>query len=413
MSKHDRLNILVLSDLHAHSGDPNSSASPSHLSTNSLYSDPMSNPLADVVGLLEAKGLSADWVMTPGDLGDRADPVAQKFAWAELDAIKTRVGAQYLFGTAGNHDLDSRRNFPDHDPKSALQLLNPTFPLACDLFEMQDGVYSDRYWSRNFVIVPFDDFDCTLLILNSSAFHGYSSDATTPPNEHLRGKISPLTLDAIRAGLASRKTKLNIVLVHHHLVRHPWIDDAGSHMIGGDKLIEALKQTGRQWLVIHGHQHVPGLSYADSSSIAPVVLSAGSVAAKTYMVRGVHSRNQVHHVSIDLGAMDPSGAELLGSITTWTWALGTGWREATADGGLPNECGFGYRPAALDMRNRLIAATKANPNKVLRWSEAVAIEPKLKYLVPEDLKHVLSLIENSGAVVDRDRYDMPRQLECQ
>lgn len=403
------LNILVVSDLHAHGEDPNGSKSPSYYSINSLYGDGHHNPLADIPSLVKSR--STDWVLTPGDLGDKAEPVAQKTAWEALHGIKVSVGASQLFGTTGNHDVDSRRVFPDYDPKSALQTLKPLFPTSHPRFVPDDGANSDRYWSKNFVVMPFPAFDCTLLILNSSAFHGYASDAEKPPNEHLCGKVSPLTLEAIRTELQSHPTRLNILLVHHHLSRHPWIEDANSYMVGGDKLVEALKETGRQWLVVHGHQHVPRLSYADGTPLAPVVLSAGSVAAKTYPVQGVHPRNQIHHICVDVSAMDASGAELLGTVTSWTWAVGIGWRPASADGGLPSVCGFGYRPVALELRDRLVAQTKASPNGVQRWSEIVAKEPKLKYITHEDLRQVLRMVETAGVTVDWDRNDAPRQLE--
>ncbi|MDR6632583.1 3',5'-cyclic AMP phosphodiesterase CpdA [Phyllobacterium sp. 1468] len=405
------LNVLVISDVHAHSQDPRSSQTPSFYSTNSLFSDAGSNPLTDIPTIIKKHGLAVDWVLTPGDLGDRADPTSQKIAWEELEKIRQQTGATLLIGTTGNHDIDSRRNFPEFDPKSALQALKPMFPVSCSLFEENDGVYSDRFWSRNFVVIPFVEYDCTLVVLNSSAFHGYASDTKGPSREHLRGKISPLTLEAIKKELAGHNTRLNIVLLHHHLSKHPWIEDSDSFVIGGDKLSEYLKETGKQWLVIHGHQHVPHLSYADGTPLAPVVLSAGSVAARTYDVRGVHPRNQIHHISVHLDDMDPSGAEVLGNITSWTWAVGSGWREASVDGGLPFKCGFGYRPSAIELRNKLVTAAKTAAPGVHRWANVLSMDPKLQFLTSDDLAQVLSMVQQTGTVVDFDRHQLPEHLE--
>src|SRR4051794_20180505 len=123
----DSLQFLVVSDLHAHAGDPSNSNSPSLISSNSLYQS--LNPIRAIPALLTKEGLSADWVVSPGDLGDRAEPVAQQFAWNELVWLRDTVSADLLIGTAGNHDLDSRRTFKDYDLKGTLQLLHPKFPI--------------------------------------------------------------------------------------------------------------------------------------------------------------------------------------------------------------------------------------------------------------------------------------------
>jgi 3',5'-cyclic AMP phosphodiesterase CpdA len=275
------LDILVISDLHAHDGDPSKSSAPSYFSYNGIHSGSDINPLATIPEVIRAAGLNVNWVVSPGDLGDKAIPAAQIAAWRELERIKNSVNAQRLIATVGNHDVDSRRAFNEFDPKSSLQSLSPTFPLDCECYETNDNVYVDRFWSRNFVLVPFEEFDCTLLIINSCAFHGYSSDVRKPPNEHLRGRISPLTLNAIEEALHQRKSRLNIALVHHHLIKNPRIDDGGSLMINAGLLMEVFKKTEKQWLVIHGHQHTPFISYGDASPWAPIILSAGSVAVKT------------------------------------------------------------------------------------------------------------------------------------
>src|ERR1022692_1873708 len=155
----DAFSLLVISDLHAHSGDPSGGDAPSNYSTNNLYGAPTINPMVDIATLVKDAGLSVDWIVCPGDLGDKADPNAQNAAWAQLEKIRIAVGADLLLGTAGNHDIDSRRTLPEFDPKSALQLLHPKFPTNVFCFEAGDGVHSDRFWSRNFVVMPFPDFD--------------------------------------------------------------------------------------------------------------------------------------------------------------------------------------------------------------------------------------------------------------
>jgi 3',5'-cyclic AMP phosphodiesterase CpdA len=404
------LNVLVISDLHAHDGDPSKSSSPSYFSSNGLYSDPSINPLKTIPNVIQEAGLKVDWIVSPGDLGDRADPGAQLAAWQELERIRQAVGAKNLIATVGNHDIDSRRGFPEFDPKSSLQQLLPSFPLDCDCYDKNDNVYVDRFWSRNFVVVPFQEFDCTLLIINSCAFHGYSSDVRKPPSEHLRGRISPLTLKAIKDSLKDRSTRLNLALVHHHLTKHPGIDDGDSLMNAG-LLIGILKETGKQWLVIHGHQHTPFISYGDATALSPVILSAGSVSVKTHRTVGGHARNQFHHLQIDVSTMEKSGVELLGQVTSWSWKFESGWQKASSDGGISFSSGFGYRPNAIEVRDKITQAAQAKAPALLSWSEVVASHPRLKHIIAPDRQAIIKLLEANGVQVEIDQFDNPQRLE--
>jgi 3',5'-cyclic AMP phosphodiesterase CpdA len=406
----DRLNILVISDLHAHSGDPGKSDAPSFLSTNALFDTPEINPMSSIADLIKREHLQVNWIISPGDLGDKAEPACQAYAWQRLKSVRDEVGASHLIATAGNHDIDSRRMFPAYDPKSALQKLVPGFPVDLDCYGSNDQVFIDRFWSRNFVIVPVPDFDCTLLVINSCAFHGYSSDVKKAPNEHLRGKISPLTRAAIEKAISSLSTRLNIALMHHHLVTHPYLED-DSRMIGGHELLDTFKSTKKQWLVIHGHQHVPLLSYSDADPFAPVVLSSGSVAAKTYRVKGGHARNQIHHISIALSEMERTGLEVLGRVRSWSWAYEHGWQKASPDGGIPYKCGFGYRFDPRELRDQLAAEVQSAYPRVVDWREVVDRHPRLDYLAPGDRKALIEMIEAKGVAVELDPFAMPTRLE--
>lgn len=141
------LRILVISDLHAQVAAPSSGHS--YYSVSGLYQSESNNPLSGICSLLKKEGLTADWVLCPGDISDRADPFAQEAAWAKLNQIRVELGASQLIGSAGNHDLDSRRMNKDIDPRDALLSLNPPFPSSSP----GDNTYltADKYWARNFV----------------------------------------------------------------------------------------------------------------------------------------------------------------------------------------------------------------------------------------------------------------------
>lgn len=407
----DQLKILVISDLHAHDKDPLLQDSPSYYSTDDRYRTGALNPLEGLAALIQSEGLEADWIVSPGDLGDKASASAQKVAWEELDKIRASLKAPTLIGTAGNHDVDSRRKVPDFDPKSSLQRLSPTFPIAIECFEPNDGVYADRYWSRNYVIVPFSSIDTTLIVINSSAFHGYSSDISRAPDEHLHGRLSRLTIESLRTALESIETSTNIVLMHHHVRKHPWIEDGGSIASGADKLIELLKDTERQWLIIHGHEHVPHLSYADGTPFAPIVLSSGSIAAKTYRVRGGHPRNQVHHIAIDRARTAANGVNLLGEVRSWTWTPEVGWGRASKSDGLPYLSGFGFRTDLTALRDKITSVIATLPGRLAKWAVLQSVEPSMRFLSPEDFEGLLAMLRGKGVSVQYDNDGQPSYLE--
>ena len=101
-----QLNILVISDPHAHSRDPLASDTPSYYSTDSKYRTAELNPFVGLTEQIKSEGLKVDWIFAPGDLGDRADATAQKAAWDDLEKVRIVLGATLLFGTAGNHDIN-------------------------------------------------------------------------------------------------------------------------------------------------------------------------------------------------------------------------------------------------------------------------------------------------------------------
>ena len=410
----EQLDILVISDLHAHAGDPRKGDAPSYYSTNNLYSSADVNPMTGIAELISNANLHVDWVVCPGDLGDKADAVAQKLAWERLEQIRSSLNARYLVGTTGNHDVNSRRFLADFDPKSALQLLVPTFPIDAKCYEVADRVYADRFWSNNFVLVPFPEFDCSMLIINSCGFHGFASEAKKNAKpEHFNGKLSPLTLSAIKSATASLATKLNIAIVHHHPIKVPFVDDGNSMMIGGDILIDHLKGTDKQWLVIHGHAHAPHLAYADANQLAPVLLSAGSVAAKTSRVKGGHARNQIHHISIPLDKVEQWGAQIFGRVTSWVWAFENGWVISGGTGVLPYQTGFGYRFDIVQIRDMIVAMAKGRTPELLSWTEVLNEIPKLVYLSPDDHAALVKSITATGVKIEKNEFGIPLKLEWQ
>lgn len=397
------MRILVISDIHAHSGDP--ADGPSWFSTSPTWEDPANNPLNGICALMNKEGLGVDLIVCPGDMGDRADPVAQKMAWSKLCEIKAKLNAKHLMGSAGNHDLDSRRADSDLDPRGTLLSLEPPFPVSGPASDALRP--ADSYWARNFVISRLEEWSATILNVNSSAFHGYASEAGKVPDEHRHGRISRLTRESVANSLGDLPTRINVLLTHHHLKQHPYVEDQNSVMIGGDLLLETLKETGKQWLVIHGHQHVPMISYADADYLAPIVLSSASVSAKTYQVRGKHARNQIHHIEIDLTG-EP---RLFGLVRTYSWFFGVGWARSSPEETVPHLMGFGYKPDLVKAADDLIEAVRAAGSGPVRWEKAIEGYPNLRFMMIQDHRAMMRLAKQKGLAWDDGASGLPSMVE--
>lgn len=382
------LKIAVVSDLHVFNGSSEDAKSPSTIGTADAQDAPERHPLRGLTQIIERDKLSADLLICPGDLSDKADPAALTFAWAKLNELKDQLGAKHLLATVGNHDTDSRNQHGDHDPKGNLQSLNPMFPGV-------DEALCDRFWSRNFTIVELEDV--RILLLNSSAFHGYGSDAKP---EFRHGRVSSRTISALRKALPGGEKRINILVCHHHPITHnPVNEEDYSEMVGGDRLIDLL-DSGEygSWLLIHGHKHYPRLAYASGGSSSPIIFSAGSLSAFLYQKIASRARNQFYIIEIPIDYLDELGLDLAGTLSAWDWINMSGWQPAGVGSGLPHQVGFGWREQA-----RTIAATIAkhleDGKEVVTGDELLAFVPKMRFLRPEELESVVRRLRSSHGIV--------------
>jgi 3',5'-cyclic AMP phosphodiesterase CpdA len=224
------ISLLVISDIHASANKLEDDGAVSWYSTLPEYDRPHRNPFRGIPDLLKEERLSVDLILCPGDLADCAEPTAQDKAWALLEDLRAKVGARRLIGTVGNHDIDSRSKHSAFDPKTTLQSLTPIFP------GLSEGE-CDFFWSRNFAIV--DDCEVRFVVLNSAAFHGiHSGDATDANREYLHGRVSDRTIEAIASKFGGATSKLNVLLMHHHVYRNEHITSTDySEMRNGQALV--------------------------------------------------------------------------------------------------------------------------------------------------------------------------------
>lgn len=378
------IRVLVASDLHVVSGPESDD---SYLATAPSAGNVNGDPFTGALKLIEQEKIRADIVLCPGDIGNRADPAAIKYAWDRLHELRDAVQAKHLVASSGNHDFDSRLIYNKYDPTETLKALQPRYPIASES-------EAHRYWTDHFGLVEMESV--RIVSLNSSAYHWLA-------DEREQGRVSTRTIGELTRYLSQAPQKLvNVLLCHHHPHRHPELRNPNSSpdvMVDGNLLIEALSSGEHgEWLIVHGHKHFPNLSYAAGQVSPPIVLSCGSFSARLYKELQTLARNQLYLIEIPLSDCQKWG--LVGVVRAWDWAYGRGWGmpEGVA---LPTATPFGARDTpsvyAMSIRNRLSAGTYK------LWSELVADIPMLAYLPPLKAKQVFQVL--------RDRHNCNVEMD--
>lgn len=390
------LRVAVISDIHAYEGVEADKA-PSHCCV--TENDPTKNSLAGLRTFVRQKGLTADVLLCPGDLGDKAQPVAIQHAWRELHAIKSELRARDLIPTTGNHDIDSRHAHNNHDAKGMLQALHPAYPFA-------KTNLNDRYWARHFVVIRRNNY--RILVLNSSAFHGEGRFDQTKKHEFEQGRVSDYTLSMIRSELnEAAPPNVNILLCHHHPHPHSELrlgeDDL---MIGGRALLDLLGSGvyGR-WLVVHGHKHHAKLEYAAGGASPPVIFAAGSVAAVLFRELQTVARNQFYVIEFPLDQFESLG--FVGQFQSWDWTSGHGWISAPKGSRLPAHGGFGWRGDINVLARQL---NRAVTRTTVKWSVLAKQFPHINYVLPQDLEQLVRLLRADPTLTVEPQDDVPPTL---
>jgi hypothetical protein len=391
------IQIAIASDLHVHDEDGDNS--PSHLRVGAEEGNPGRHPIVGLQKLVDTHHLKADLLLCPGDLGDKASRKGIQYAWKMLHQLKVSLSATDLLATVGNHDIDSYGKNTEFDPRGYLQSLTPLFPI--------DSEHDyDRFWSRHFTV--FETNEMRVVVLNSSAFHGY--DLRGQKDEHQHGRISEFTREQIKHALKNSNTKpINVLMCHHHPHQHSELDlKEHDVMHGGQSLLDLLGSGDfGEWLVVHGHKHHPKISYAAGTASSPIVFAAGSLCANLFKTVQASARNQFYLLSFDLEEIERTG--LVGTFRAWDWIVDTGWVQASNGSGLPASGAFGSRSKPVQLAKK-IAALVTGP--IMKWSELLAVCPDVVHVIPSDLKTILrSLHTDFGIGSSKDENDSPTFLE--
>jgi len=374
------IKIAVLSDVHVGNNDNNSYL------TIGTHDTPQENPFAALKLFIQKEKLEADILICCGDMADQANIAGQKFAWSNIKELSEVLKTKHLYGTVGNHDMDSRGT--SFDPKGSLQQLIPHFP-------NEDELYCDRYWSRNFAFSEMGE-NVRLLNINSCAFHGYGNQND---QEYEHGRISQFTIDKIEIQLKKdledkKEYNINIAFFHHHPLKSEHRDHSDySEMDGGELLLRLLsKSEYGNWIIIHGHKHWPNIKIAqNNSSTPPVIFSAGSFSSKRLTGEQNSAQNQFYIVEVYTNPLIEYELSIAGIISAWYWAYGDGWNKSPFYHSVPYGCGFTNSNTTAQVLANWIDKQYGEKELIL-WDHLVKAKPMLKFIFPKALQEICDIL---------------------
>lgn len=329
------------------------------------------------------KGITAHYLVLPGDLTNRADPqevqLASEFVLQAADALN--VSPDKIVFTPGNHDLDW--SVFDRNDVTGLRRQQRYDPMRFERFHFKtlvDHGTGDVFSPPYFVAWTFEDL---LVVAYNSASH---DDPLGEQHIH-HGLADPDHLVAIRQyldGIGPPDGRVRLFLVHHHpldfatpLPRTPDF----SLMTNAEGLLALLHEYGFD-LLIHGHKHHPRFDTHSNQTYPHLpVLCSGSFSVEIDTRWAGTVDNQFHLVTVSGRAGNEN--LITGRITSWTNNYCRGWipsEESTC--GIHHIIPFGsyVMPNELDARlEPFIREWLASHDHIL-WNNIVQKFPDLEHL---------------------------------
>lgn len=381
------IKLAVISDLHIGSGSRAADLCP--------FEDKYSREPAYIdnfVNFVINRSLSADFLVIPGDISDRAHPLEYELAGKIIARIAEalHVPIENIVVTPGNHDV----NWPiskshEDDTTRFIRTLrfkpieNPNWLIGA-LLKDQVGSLTE---SPHFILKQYDKL---LFVCYNSACE---DDYDTKPHY---GIARQSDLDEIRSRLENLSISNDLIkcfVVHHHPT--PYSDPRPnqpdfSQMTNADNLRILLEDFKFDFL-LHGHKHVPRFSVRIRDSGHPLaVLAAGSFSRSLDSTWTGRVHNQFHIIEVD--DRDPATMHPRGQMRSWTYTT-PDWIPSEQWAGIQHERPFGFTIALVALQNTLRTFFTSQPAGIAisihNLFEAI---PNLRYLFPERLIEALAPI---------------------
>lgn len=356
--------IAIASDLHCHLRSPGYRQE-SFLIAGSARLPSGRHPIQSLLELIEEEGLTADALVCPGDISNRASLEGLSNGVQSLIELKQKLKSTHLLCTLGNHDVDSRRQHDSDDPFALAATVHPAFPLSEE--------HKQQYWAEGFSVVECGR-TAIILVLNSVADH--TSEQTAKRGSFPERRLAALDKELLR--YSNSEFPLRIAMLHHHPLLHSHLNFLSEDVLAnGDQLITVLSKH-RFDIIIHGHKHQPRLRRQDDGAHNMIVFAAGSFSAFLHEMSST-TRNLFHLIELD------KKDELSGVLRSWEYNDGLGWSPtARKSSGFPFVLQFKGSYHKVSSKELADFILNQNPAKV-DAEELYAAVPLLRYVLPDEL----------------------------
>lgn len=341
---------------------------------------------------LTRNGISADFLLLPGDVSDRAQP--DEFALASelvIDVAKRlKVRKDKIVFVPGNHDTDwsAVQNYPnDQSGYRKAQMYAPLRHPKWVFEKIMRRAHFHVLEDPHFAIWDFDDLFCV----------GYNSSAHDDPNKAVHhgllslDSLQKLEVELEKYDLSGDRTKL--FLVHHHPVQYSdpiFYEPDFSIMTNALELQRFLHKYDFD-VVIHGHKHKPHfLTFSLNAASHLPILAAGSFSAQLDTRWSGVVTNQFHTVHIS--GREATHGTVFGLIRSWAYTSVHGWIPSSANHGIRHVEPFGTytHPSALRVRLGSLIELEFQSGSFVEWNTLRQRHSELEFLPTELLLSVLS-----------------------
>ncbi len=382
------MKIAIISDMHCcHSSSKN--ACDSFLLSDQLRTPPEKHPVQSLLDSINKDHISADILLSLGDMTNRTDKQGLISAWGFINEIANALNVRSIIPTLGNHDVNWSRaqHIPEEDSHShnyIVKNLSSKFPY--DIREQ-----SNDFFANGVVHIEFDKWN--FIVLDSTYSMENKEDGEC-------GKLTDSQISLARDKVSRiDKEEPKIFVLHHHPIIHDDPSAGRSDIIIGNEKFMELVEFARPSLVIHGHKHQARISY--SKDTIPIIASGSFSAIPKGCLAGYVS-NMFHLIDIQL--IDGS---ICGIINSWIYAQIKGWFQSlTTEISFPCRSGFGCTENLASLRDKII--NQFPDDEFLKWSQVISAFDQLKYLSPQQLKKLESLFNQKGWSIEPPSPNYPK-----
>lgn len=373
------MKICVISDMHCKYKSDENDKSETFLFSNGPRIPATQHPVAALLNLIKLENLRVDYLVCPGDLGDRADEQGIQSAWQSLEEIHGKLGSRMLIGLPGNHDINSRQT-NKKGPFEYIEVFHERFP-----FESEDQ--KNKFWRQGYCYIPHDN---TLFLVFNTVHNHTDSDKAK------ESEIKPEMLEAIEKeyseNISFREYSYKVAVLHHHPIHHSdiknWRDT--DLVNNGDKLLQLLNRQRFQ-IVIHGHKHQPRLIEVDSLP----VFAAGSFSSFANLQgTGI---NTMFHI-IELNENDTKGF-----IYSWEYDIANGW-QPKLNSKFPPKVGFGATKSIEEIAKSINSIFEKKGRKPMLFDTILENEIEISFTIPEKLRSLKDILKNKYGIVTNPEF---------